>query len=512
MAFISEIEGYALLLFFGIAMLGITYFFAKRSRENGEIGFLAAGRKISWLLGAPSIAASWIWAPALFVSVQIAYEMGIPGLFWFVAPNIAALGIFIFLAPKIRSLLPEGFTLPEWIRYRLKDEKVHKIYLFPFFLYQLMAVTVQLFAGGNLVSLLTGIPLVVAMPLLAAISLSYSLLSGLKASITTDFVQMVAIFVGLIIIIPWAISAAGGMETVTMGLGGLAGNTNVFDPGVAFSFGIVTAIGLIAGSVSDQQYWQRSFAIKRKDLAKSFLVGAILFGIVPIALSTLGFIAVDPSLGITLPEGIDSSMIGIATVAKLLPPFALVIFVAMLLAGLSSTLDSGLCAASSLYAIDWKGKSPKEKRVIARERAGVKLNTMDLEIKETFEKRTVLSARIAMIVLTLAGLLVAVAVINIPGFGLQQLWWIFNTIAASVLVPTILSLYWNRLSAKGVFWGVIASFVVGIPVFIYGNILNDPVITVGATLFIIGISTGFCFIFQRNTPWKISNGAIKFRG
>ncbi len=511
MSFISLFQGYTLLLFFGLAMILITWFFARRKQTNTQVGFLVAGRKISWKLGAPSIAASWIWAPALFVSVQVSYEMGLPGLFWFIVPNIFALGIFALLAPKIRKMLPEGFTLPEWIKYRLGDEKVHKIYLFPFFFYQLMAVTVQLFAGGNLVSLLTGISLFEALLFLAVIALSYSLISGLRASITTDVIQLVTIFLGLIIIIPWVISAAGGIETVSAGLGGLNNNKDIFDPAVAFSFGIVTAIGLISGAISDQQYWQRSFAIKKKHLIKSFVLGAILFGIVPLALSTLGFIAASPAMDVSLPEGIDSSMIGVAAVAELLPGFALVFFTAMLLAGLCSTLDSGLCAGSSLYAIDWKKKTPLEQRVLEKERAGAELNARDLEIKEKLDRNTVYSARIAMVGLTVAGLLVATAVISIPDFGLDQLWWIFNTIAASVVVPTILSLYWNKLSAKGVFWGVITSFVIGVPLFVYGNILNDPVITVGASVFIILVSTLCCFFFQLSFPWKPKNGVIKFK-
>jgi len=77
----------------------------------------------------------------------------------------------------------------------------------------------------------------------------------LRASIVTDLIQMVFIIIGGIIILPWVASAAGP-GAIGKGLGGLAGNTNIFDPKVAFSFGIVTSIGLIAGAISDQQYWQ----------------------------------------------------------------------------------------------------------------------------------------------------------------------------------------------------------------------------------------------------------------
>ena len=486
MAFISEIQGFAFLALFGIAMFAVTWLFARGRGQRTRTGFLVAGRKVSWRLGAPSIAASWIWAPALFVSVQMAYTMGLPGIFWFAFPNVVALAVFAKLAPKIREKLPNGFTLPQWIRYRLGNEKVHKVYLFPFFFYQLMAVTVQLYAGGNIVTLLTGIPLLVVMPILAAIGLSYTLVSGLKASVITDFLQLALIFVGGIIVIPWAIGAAGGLSAVEAGMGGLAGNFNVLDPGVAFSFGIVTSIGLIAGSISDQQYWQRAFAIKKSHLGKAFVVGAILFGVVPIALSVLGFIAANPAVGVTLPEGVDVSMIGVATVVKLLPAWVVMLFVVMLLAGLSSTLDSALSAASSLYAIDLRKNGESEE-------TGIK------------------KAKHAMIGITIAGLAVACGVIYIPGLGLQHLWWIFNTIAACVMVPTVLSLYWDRLSAKGVLYGVVTAFVVGIPIFVYGNILGDPIITVGASLFIIAVSTGFCLLYPRKEPWGEKRTQFRWR-
>jgi len=466
MSFISQAGGYLFLAIFGIIMILVTYFFARKHKDKTKEGFLVAGRKVKWLTGGASIAASWIWAPALFISVQVAYEMGLAGIFWFAVPNMIALGIFAFLAPRIRKLLPEGYTLPQFIKHRLKSKKVHNMYLVPYVFYQVMAVTVQLFAGGSLVSLITGIPLLIVMPILAIIALAYTLISGLKASIITDFVQIILIVVIGAVILPMTWAAAGP-GAITAGLTGIKGITSIFNGNVAFSFGIVTAIGLIAGSISDQQYWQRSFAIKKSHLGRSFVFGAILFGIVPLALSTLGFIG--KSIGTVLPAGIDVSMIGVQTVANLLPGWALMLFVIMLLSGLSSTLDSGLCAFSSLWVTDI---APK--------------------IKDSIK-----SARYAMIGITLAGLAIALSVIYIPGFGLMHLWWVFNTVAACVLVPTLLALYWKKLSAKGVFYGILTAFIIGIPVFIYGNIIGSAVWIVGATLFIIAVSTGFCLAMPK---------------
>lgn len=463
MRLISQSAGYAMLIIFGALMICVTYYFGRWGKWRSKDGFLVANRDVGWVLGGFSIAASWIWAPALFVSVQMAYQKGLAGIFWFTVPNILSLTIFAILAPRIRSRLPEGYTLPEYVRYRFGGSRVHKVYLFPFFFYQLMAVTVQLFAGGSLVSLLTGIPLPVVMLVLSVVVLAYTLISGLEASIVTDFVQLGVIFIMVIAILPLAVRAVGGMGTVASGFGGVDAVKGMFDPGVAFSFGIVTSIGLIAGSISDQSNWQRAFAVRQGSLVKAFVFGSILFGLVPISLSTLGFIAASPTMHITVPHGVDVSMIGIQTIAQLLPSWAVFLFAIGFLAILSSSFDAGLCAASSLWVTD-----------VARPKT---------------DEDAVRSARSAMLGTTLLGLLIALAVLYIPHFGLDKLWWIFNTIAACVMVPTVLMLYSDKISEKGVFWGVLVAFVVGIPLFVYSNIVDKPTWVVGSSLFIVGVST-----------------------
>lgn len=475
MSFVSQSIGYWFLFIFAVVITLVTYYFSRWQGWQTKDGFLLANRKVGWVLGGFSIASSWIWAPALFVSVQVAYQQGLAGIFWFTLPNVLALLIFAIFAPRIRSRLPEGYTFTQYIKYRLESERVHKVFLFPYFFYQLMAVVVQLFAGGSLLSLLTGIPLTTIMPILALIVLIYTLISGFQASIVTDFVQLGLIYLIGVIILPLAWHAAGGVQAISAGLHGINNIGSIFDPGVAFSFGIVTSIGLIAGSISDQSNWQRAFAIKSGQVIKAFIFGSILFGIVPIALSTLGFLGANPALHVQLPQGIDASMIGVQTVASLLPFWAVSLFVIMLLAGLSSALDAGLSAASSLWVTD--------------------------VIKSKNDNESVKAARYSMVGITILGLLVSLAAVYIPNFGLKQLWWIFNTIAACIMVPTVLSLYWDKLSERGVFWGVLVSFVVGIPLFIYGNIIDKPVWIVGASLFIIAVSTIFCLIIPRKTPW-----------
>jgi Na+/proline symporter len=471
---VSEQFGYILLAVFGLSMVTITYAFARWQRWDTKEGFLVANRDVNWMLGGASIAASWIWAPALFVSVQMAYQKGLAGLFWFAFPNVIALAVFAMFAPRIRRRMPQGFTFPQYIRQRLGSERVHKVFLVPHFFYQLMAVTVQIYAGGSLLSMLTGLPVNVLMPALLAIALTYTLISGLVATVVTDFVHLAMIFVIGAAILPWTCSAAGGMSAVSAGFAGTENIKSIFDPSVAFSFGIVTSIGLISGAISDQQYWQRAFAIREQDLGKAYVFGAFLFGLVPVAISSLGFLAANPTLGISLPQGADVALIGVQTIVHFLPSWAVALFVLMVLGALSSALDSGLSAASSLWVTDvYKGADGAD---------------------------AVKAARFAMIGISLAGMAVALSIQFIAGLGLKQLWWVFNAIAACVAVPTVLSLYWDGLSERGVFWGVVVSFCVGLPLFIWANLSEQNLYIVGSSLFIIAISTTFCVALrQRRT-------------
>jgi urea-proton symporter len=507
MNILSETQGYLIIFLFGAVTLLLTMIFShNKIWTKTQVGFLKAGTRVPWHLGSLSIAASWIWAPALFVSVQKAYELGLPGIFWFTFPNILALLIFIWIGPKIRQKIPGGYTLPDWIRYRFDDKRIHKIYLYIYFWYQVMAVTVQVFVGGLLLSYLTGISLNLVMLLLSVVVLSYALISGLRASIVTDCMQMLLILGAVFIIIPWVYHVAGGWDSVAKGLGGLANNKNIADLKILYSFGIVTSIGLIAGSISDQQYWQRSFAIKKKDLPLAFIIGGILFGIVPILLSILGFLAANPEIGVTMPLGVDLPMIGVAVVAKLLPSWAMILFVIMLLSGLASTFDSGLCAGASLWAIDSAKLTDEEKNVLYKERIGEKFNESELSIKCELDKKTPVRSRKAMIGLTILGLIVAIMIEYIPGFGLDKLWWVFNAIASMAVIPTILSLYWNRQSAKGVLLGFAGSFV-GIITFIIGNAVDNNNLIVVSAVFIVLISLVMNLCFPSKNEFKINSNS-----
>lgn len=500
MHIMSPTTAYVLLVAFAAIMIAATTLTSRAHKWHTAVGFMAAGRNVPWWLGAVSICVTWIWAPALFISSKQAYENGLPGIFWFTLPNILSLMIVAPLAVRIRNYMPAGFTLPEWIKHRF-DQRVHKMFLAVFFWYQLIAVTMQLYAGGSIFTLLTGVPLPAVMLALAATTLTYSIISGMRASIITDFLQYSMILVGGLLVIPWTVTSAGGLSAVAKGIGGAGGNHNsILDGQVAFEFGIVTSIGLICGSLCDQQNWQRAFTIERQKLFQAYILAGILFGIVPIALSTLGFLAANPACTIQLPAGIDNSMIGVATVARYLPSWAVVAFIIMMLGGLCATLDSAMCATSALFCFDCLTLDKRSLPTIPEDSEGQIITTEKGRLQDELDKRVLRYGRLAMVVITVLGTLLAFALIYIPGFNLQYLWWVLNSVGMCIAIPTVLSLYWDKLDAKGVFWGAMAGFVIGVPLFVYSNAVENIILTVATSVGILAVSLLSCLIFKRDRP------------
>lgn len=432
--------GIVVLIAYAALMIGATAVFTKRTHDAES--FHVADRRIGTGIASMSIAATWIWAPSLFVSAEKAYTNGVPGIFWFLVPNVLCLIIFIPFAKRMRAMYPEGITLSGYMAETYHSGKVRGAYSFQLGALAVLSTAVQLLAGGKMLSTITGIPFWAVTIILAVVAYSYSCLSGLKASVTTDVIQIAIILIGCAVIVPWALAGAGGVGAVLDGLGSVNGGyTSLFsEAGLAvfLGFGLPTAIGLISGPFGDQCFWQRTFSIREDCIGRSFFIGALLFALVPLSMSLVGFAAAGTGF-----VAADASMVNVEFITSLLPVWVMAPLLMMVLSGLLSTVDSNLCAAASLTT-DWQmtGKldSPGKLRL----------------------------SRGVMAILLLVSILIA----NLPGLTVTHLFLFYGTLRASTLLPTVFTLLGKRLNANGVFAGIVASLCVGLPVFAVGNIFN----------------------------------------
>ena len=435
------------LLAYTVVMFGATVLMTKK--EGNVERFCVGNRDIGWGISALSIAATWIWAPALFTSTENAYTKGFAGLFWFLVPNVLCLILFIPFAKRIREEMPEGITLSGYMYEKYRSGSVKNVYLFQLGALSALSTGVQLLAGSKILSMLTGIPFAAMTVLMAAIAFSYSQFSGIRASILTDAIQMVFMLAASIGFVVFGIKSGGGLETLLTGLKGVTGDAGrLFSSGleIFLGFGLPTTIGLISGPFGDQCFWQRAFCVKKDRIGRAFLVGALLFGIVPLSMGILGFIGA--GMGYV---AVDTGVINFELISTLFPAWAVVPFLFMIISGLLSTIDSNLCAVSSL--------------------------TTDIFQKNTMEK-----TKLSMILL----LAVGIAIANIPGLTVTLLFLMYGTLRASTLLPTILTLKGIRLAPEGIVAGVISAMLIGLPVFGYGNIKGIAICkTAGSLLTVI---------------------------
>ena len=440
-------DGIIMLLTYAASMILATVIMTKK--EKNVERFCVGSRSENWVMSALSIAATWIWAPALFVSTEKAYTAGWVGLFWFLVPNALCLIIFIPFAQRIRKTMPEGMTLSGFMRERYKSEGVKKVYLFQLGGLAVLSTGVQLLAGSQILSLVTEISFPTMTIILAVIALSYSLFSGIKASMLTDAIQMAFMLIACSLFVIFGIKNEG-TQSILQGFRGISGQFgSLFDAKgmeIFLAFGLPTAIGLISGPFGDQSFWQRAFAVKKEKLGRAFLFGAVLFAVVPLSMGILGFMGAG--------AGYQTQNLGIINfelIRHFFPSWATLPFLFMIISGLLSTVDSNLCAASSLTTDMTGGK----------------------DIKKT---------RTTMVLLLIVGVLIA----NIPGITVTHLFLFYGTLRASTLLPTVLTLNGKKLTAKGVVVGVVASLAVGLPVFAYGSILNSgPYKTFGSLLTVL---------------------------
>lgn len=466
---LSSLEGWALIATYFVAMMMLVVFLRKHKKTKEE--FLVANRSMPWLLTAFSMAATWVWAPSMFVASEKAYTQGLAGVFWFVVPNVLTLILFAFFANKMRKLRPDGWTFSDYIREKY-SKRCHNLYLIESFGLQTMSFAVQLLAGATIFSKITGISFTATTIVMAVCPLLYTFASGIRSSIVTDFWKMLWIVIVLLFGLPIMFSSAGP-DALFNGLGGITGDfgslfsaTGIM---VALSFGIPTTIGLLSGTFGDQMFWQRVFCVKADKVKQTMIVAAVIFAVVPISLALFGFFAAGTGLAIS-----DTQLTNVEAVMAFCPKWFLYLFFVLILSGLISTVDSIICAVSSVAGHDVVKRLSMNEKWHGRIQKNIFLFILFAN--------EVRAARFAMIVVTIIAILIA----NIPGLTILYLFLLYGTLRSSVMLPTVFAILGKRMSERGLFYGILTSMIVGLPVFAYGNFTgNIPMIVFGSLFTIL---------------------------
>ncbi|WP_327192344.1 sodium:solute symporter family protein [Psychrobacter sp. PL15] len=444
-----------------VAFYGGTYLLSLLIKKDKETtsGFMVAGHGVGFGMGAASMTATWIWAASFYAAATSGYKYGVSGPihygFWG-----ALMILFIYpFGMRFRELAPNGHTLGELIHAR-HGSSSQLILAISNIMGSLISLMVNFTAAGALVSVLSPLSFQTGVIIAGVGVLSYTLTSGFRASVFTDFAQLVALMAIGIIIIPAVLFSMGGPAVMVSGLSNLTfEQQNFFSSEAFFQQGAPFFVAVLAYAIGNQTITQRLFAIDKTKIKATFVTATVGYAGIVIGLGMIGLMAV--TIGVEPLDGNMNNLIP-QMVSTYLHPVFIALFFILVIGSLSSTADSDLSALSTIMMADVYGKN------IAKE-GKVKPKTM------------MLVGRGTMIVATAAGLIFASFKLDI----LVMLVFV-GALWGSIVFPVIASVYWNRVTNTA----FTAAVIVGLLFFCIARFELIPIVGITALFFEVMASVG----------------------
>ncbi|GAA1488770.1 Na+/proline symporter [Brachybacterium sacelli] len=424
-----------LLLFYGGTMwMSVAI---SRKKENAD-DYMTAGNKIGFGVSAASMTATWIWASSMYASVTAGYTYGVSGPIHY---GLWGALMILFIYPfgkRIRKVAPKAHTLAE-VMYARHGRSSQLMLAGSNVLGSVISLTSNFIAGGALIAMLSPMSFGHGIVIIAGGVLLYTLWSGFRASVLTDFAQVMAMLGAAVVIIPAVFFVVGGPSLFVEG----AANGNVtpaqesfFSSDAFMNQGAPYIAAVLAYAIGNQTIAQRLFAVREDLIKPTFITATIGYGATVIGIGMLGVMAL--YLGIEPMNG-DVNNLMPQMVGTYLPAALIALAFIMIIGSLSSTADSDLSALSSIVMTDIYGQS------VGRAQAD--------------PKRMLLIGRITMIVATAAALYFATA-----RFNILDLLVFVGALWGCLVFPVIASFYWKKITNKAFTVSVIAALVVFLPV------------------------------------------------
>lgn len=446
-----------MLLFFG----GSLYMSLRiRKRTENADGYMTGGGKIGFGISAASMTATWIWAASMYASATSGYTYGISGPIHYGLWGALMILLIYPFGRRIRQVAPKAHTIAE-VMFARHGRSSQLMLAGSNVLGSVISLTSNLIAGGALIDMLSPFTFTQGILAIGAGVLLYTLWSGFRASVLTDFAQVCAMLGAVIVIIPVVFFAAGGPSLFETGASNLTPQqADFFSSDAFFNQGAPYIAAVLAYAIGNQTIAQRLFAVREDLIKKTFITATFGYGATIIGIGMLGVIAL--YAGIT-PVGGDVNNLIPQMAATYLSPLLLCIFFVMIIGSLASTADADLTALSSIVMADIYGQNIAGK-------------------KKANPRTMVLIGRITMIVAMVAGLYFAGSQFNI-----LDLLVFVGALWGALVFPVIASFYWNRVTNLAFSVSVVVALAAFLPVRFEWVDLDGPLGVVSDVLSTVGI-------------------------
>lgn len=339
---LSPNVAFIILALFGLLWIFFGYMLGRNNKTLDD--HMLAGRNVGLAFASATAMATWVTSNTTMTAPQLTFQLGVWGM---VGYSLGAVGLLLFapLATRIKTLLPHGFTSGDFIRRRF-GVVAWRVFLLISLFYAIGWLISLGMAGGILVNALSGLHYQIGMSVILLVCVSYTLLGGLRAVIATDFIQVLIIVIGVVVIAFLVID--------NIGIERLHRDIEIQNPmllSVLFPASIMFLFNNLLFGVGEifhsNVWWSRAFAFRHKTGGKAYFIAGLCWLPIPIV---AGFVALAaPSLGLVVPS---ADMVGPLVAGSILGSSGAIIVFIVVFAALASSLDSLLAATADLITQD----------------------------------------------------------------------------------------------------------------------------------------------------------------
>ena len=430
-----------------LAMLAIGLYASRRVGSSSD--FILAGKRLSLLLCSATLAATWFGGGLCIGAAGAAYGGGFLAVI--ADPFGAALCLFLAGAFYVRIMRRMGLmTIASFFTNRYDDRAgvLASLCTVPAYVGWVASLLV---AFGRILQSLTGLDPTVSICIGAAIVVVYTFAGGMWAVTLTDFVQLLILIAGMVIITPLLLSDMGGWQEISSRIPDEKFDLFPKDGSSAAWLSYARdwlVIGL--GNLAGQDLIQRSLSSRDERVAyrSAYVAGWIYLtiGMLPVLLGMAG--------AVVLPGLENPDMVMMELASKYLPTAALILFTGALVSALLSSADSALLAPASVVGWD-----------------------LLRQLKPRASEATSLAAsRWALVVFAFASVILALYRQTVYELMVDS----WSVLLATLFVPLTAGIWWRRANAPGALsavgtglcaWLALSRFAPSLP----GDLLAVPV-------------------------------------
>lgn len=426
-------------------MLLIGLWAAKRVKSSED--WFVGGREMGPWITALAHGSSSVGGGMYIAGPQYGWEAGASSLWAAPGDVFGPLLNFGIIARRMRRYTEKtkSLTIPDFFGHRYYSQGVKLLSVIIMLVAMVISLIVEYLAIGVLLSCITGWSFEMSMLVGCVVVLIYTGAGGYLAVAYTDFVQSILMLIGLAVLIPVCISAAGGFSGITQSL-------YAINPGLPTLWGedfylkgapmMIAGIALVyfVGYMGQPHLVIKTVAIKdEKSIRLVPLIGGIFGFFLSFGVYILGMAGrvIFPDAS-ALPGGSAEYIMPVLALTKLSP-----IMAGFLLACAFSAIMS---TASALLLVIGSG-------------AGSDLYHGFINPKAS-EKQVMRVTQVSTYALGLISAVLCFA--PIFQVGIYQVTWIAWSVLSPAFIPLIIGgLYWKRGTKEGAYASLIVGSVTG---------------------------------------------------